>query len=571
MMIIVLFFVFLSLTILVGIITPTVREYKITSDNFKSKQTYFLAESGVEDALYRLKNSKYISNSETLVLGDSQAITTVTDINSDQKQISTLGSIGSVQRKIDTIVNTATGISFNYGVLTGQGGVYLDSGIINGSVYANGPISASSSGSNSISGTAVSANSPAGVSDQFNGSGIPTYDISFGNANATQDIAQSFHTVSSMPINKVNIYVKKIGSPSNATINIMNDVSGSVGTTVVVTGVLSASSVTNTYGWVEVAFTTNPILDTSKTYWIVIDASTSSSKYYIIGGTTNNAYINGSSKIGQLGGIWNNTNSNLIDYYFSLYLGGIYGSIVGISEWNQLHIGTVSGSAQAHNVSYVNSTGNIYCQVGNDNNKSCISQPDPTYIPFPVSSGNIEQWETDASIGGTYSGNYSVGYAGASIGPRIITGNLTVGGGGTMKITGTIWVKGNLMLNGGSLTKLSSSYGSNDGVIIVDGTVSISGGAKAIGSGTTGGYLMILTNSNSDTAISISGDAGALVAYAPNGTITITGGSAVKSATGYKLNLIGNSNITYESGLMNNNFSSGPSGTWNISSWKEVE
>lgn len=571
MMMVVFFFVFIGLTILIGIVTPTAREFRISTENFKSKQTYFLAESGAEDVIYRLKNSKKTNNTQNLILGDSSSTTTVTDIGGGQKQISTLANTGSVQRKVDVKLNTASGVSFNYGVLVGQGGVYLDSGIVNGNIYANGPITASSSGSNSVSGTAISANSPAITADQSNGSGTPSSNINFGNATATQDIAQSFRVSTSLPLNKVNLYIKKTGSPSNATVNIMNDSSGNVGTTVIASGTLSASAVTTSYGWIEVSFTTNPLLDSSKNYWIVVDASSSSSKYYTIGGTLGNAYAAGGSKIGQLGGTWNNTNSNIIDYYFGLYLGGINGSISGSSQWNQLHIGTVSGIAKAHNVNSVNATGNIYCQSGSGNNKACISEADPTYVPFPVSDANIEQWQTDASVGGTYTGNYTVGYAGASIGPKVITGDLTVSSGGTLTITGTIWVKGNIILNGGSLTKLSSGYGSNDGVLMTNGTISISGGAKAIGSGTTGGYLMLLSLSESSSAMSISGDAGAVIAYAPYGNITITGGSAIKAATGYKLTLTGNSSITYESGLTNNNFSSGPSGTWNINSWKEVE
>lgn len=571
MMILVFFFVFISLTILMGIVNPTVREFKIATQSFNSKQAYFLAESGVEDVLYRLKNSKQVGETEVIVLGDSQATTNITDIGGGQKQISTLGDMDSLQRKIDVTLSTATGVSFNYGVLVGQGGVYLDSGMVYGNLYANGPITASSSGSNVISGTAISANSPALSANQSNGTGTPSNNIIFGNAAATQDVAQSFRITDSLPLNKVNLYIKKVGSPSNATVKIMNDSSGSVGTTVIASATLSAAAVTTSYGWIEVAFTTNPLLDTSKTYWLVIDAGTSSSKYYTIGGTSGNSYTNGSSKIGQLGGTWNNTNSNIIDYYFSLYLGGINGSISGDSQWNQLDIGTTSGIVKAHTVNYTNATGDIYCQIGTGNNKACISQPDAAYVAFPVSDANISQWQTDASIGGTYVGNYTVGYAGATIGPKVITGNLTVSSGGTLTISGTIWVKGNIILNGGSITKLAASYGSNDGVLMSDGTISISGGAKAVGSGATGGYLMLFSLSSLSTAMNISGDAGAVIAYAPYGGITITGGSAIKAATGYKLILTGNSSITYESGLTNNNFSSGPSGTWNVNSWREVE
>lgn len=572
MMVLVFFFVFISLSILMGIVTPTIREFRIASDNLSSKQTYYLAESGVEDVLYRLKNSKQVGATEVLILGDSEATTITTDIGVGQKQISTTGDIDSHQRKIDVTLSTATGVSFNYGVLVGQGGVTLNgTGIINGNVYANGPITSDSS--SYITGTAISANSPSITADQSNGSGIPPSNIAFGNTTATQDVAQSFRVGALSPLNKIQLYIKRTSnSPSNATVKIMNDVSGNIGTTVLASGTLSAASVTTSYGWIDVSFTNNPLLDTTKDYWVVVDAGTSSSKYYTLGATISDNYTNGKSKIGQLGGTWNNTNTNTIDYFFKIYLGGFNGLITGISQYNQLRVGTVSGTAQAHTVTAVNSTGNIYCQVGSQNNKACISQPDPTYTSFPVSESNITQWEVDASTGGIYSGNYSVGYAGATLGPKIIDGNLSVSSGGTLNVSGTIWVKGNLTLDGGALIKLDSSYGSNDGVILVDGTVTVTGGGHATGSGTAGSYLMFLSKSSSLTsAISISGGSGAVIAYAPYGAVTVTGGAALKEATGYKLIVSGGSSITYESGLTNNNFSSGPSGTWSVNSWKEVE
>ncbi|MFA5936943.1 MAG: choice-of-anchor R domain-containing protein [Candidatus Paceibacterota bacterium] len=569
MLVSIVFFLFISLSIIAGLVSPSVREFKNANVNLNSKKSYFLAESGSEDAFYRILRNKTIGTSETITLDSNTTTTDITSIGSDTMQIVSLGDVSNYQRQTKITLSTSAGVSFNYGVLVGQGGVYLDSGIVNGNLYANGPITASSSGSNLISGTAISANSPALVSDQTNGIGTPAYNVVFGNANSTQDIAQSFQVSTESPINKIQLYIKKTSTPSNATVKIVNDASGNPGTTILASGTLSASAVTTSYGWINVAFTSNPLLTVGTTYWLVVDASTSNNKYYIIG-ASNGGYANGLGKIGQSGGTWNNTTPSGLDYYFSIFLGGINGLISGVSQWNQLHIGTESDTAQAHTVNYANVAGDIYCQEGTGNNKSCISQADPSYTDFPVSDANIDQWKADASsTDDTYTGNLVVGSSGASFGPRIITGNLTVSSGGTLTITGTIWVKGNLVLSGGSLTKLASSYGSNDGVILVDGTISISGGAKAVGTGPAGGYLMLLSQSNSSSAMSISGDAGALIAYAPYGTISITGGSAVKAVTGYKLILTGNSSISYEDGLKNNNFSSGPSGTWAVEDWGE--
>ncbi|MCX6753774.1 MAG: hypothetical protein NTV03_01830 [Candidatus Nomurabacteria bacterium] len=571
MMVLVVFFVFISLTILIGIVSPTVREYRTITDNFKSKQTYFLAESGVEDVVYRLKNSKKTTGTETLVLGDSQAITAITDIGGGKKKISTLGSTDTLERKIEVTLNTAAGVSLSYGVLVGQGGVYIDSGVVNGNLYSNGPISANGSGSNKITGTAISANSPALIADQTNGTGNPANNITFGNAAATQDVAQSFQVTTSSPLNKIQLLIKKTSTPGDITVKIMNDVSGNIGSTIFATGTLLASSVTNNYdGWINVSFTTNPLLFVGTTYWLVLDAGTSNTKYYTIGATGGNAYTNGASKIGQLGGTWNTTNANIIDYYFNIYLGGINGSIIGNNVNTKLPVGTTSGTAQAHTVNYVSSTGNIYCKSGTGNNKSCIDQEDPAYVAFPVSDANITQWKADALAGGIYNGNYTVPWNGAVLGPKKIVGDLDVGSGG-LTVTGTIWVTGNIVMDGGGTTKLDPSYGSGDAVIVADGTITVTGGGKATGSGAAGSYLMLLALSNSQTAaMTVSGDAGAIIAYAPYGTMNVSGGSAIKEATAYKLNLI-SSSVTYEVGLMNNNFSSGPSGTWNIDSWKEVE
>jgi hypothetical protein len=595
MVVSVIFFMFIGLAILIGIISPVVREYKVASVNFSSKKAYSIAESGVEDVIYRLKNNLDIGTigpERTLFFEDSLVSipTEYVDISGGRKKITTKGDVLSNQRQVDLIINTSTGISFNYGVLVGQGGVYLDSGMIYGNVYANGKITASSSSSNLISGSAISANSPSLSVNQsnvtcygcsvkapngYNPNYFDTY-ISFGNNNNTQDIAQSFQVSESGTINKFSLYLMKIGMPSNLTIKIMNDLNGSIGSTVLATGTLSASLVSNQTSWVDVSLTTNPLLLVNQTYWLVIDGNTNSSSYYRIGASAYNAYVDGISKIGRLGVSWSDPSnppfSSGLDYFFEIYLGGVDGSISGYSQWNKLNIGSAGGLAKANTIKYANVTGDIYCKVGISNNKTCISdQPDPVYISFPISEGNIDEWKNGAVSGGIQTGNYTVGWNGATLGPKKIQGNLSIGNGGTLTLTGNLWVTGNLVLDGGGKIKLASSYGAQDAVIVVDGTVTVSSGTEATGSGANGSYLMLLSLSSLSNAISISGGSGAIIAYAPYGTISISGGSFLKQATGYGLSITGNSSVTYESGLIDNNFSSGPSGSWSINGWRESE
>jgi hypothetical protein len=581
MMILVFFFVFISLTILIGIVTPVVREFRIASDSFKSKQSYFLAESGIEDVLYRIRNNIQFNTSENLVLGTYSAITAVTNISSNQKEIISLGDSDSHQRRVNVMISTNTGNSFNYGVQVGQGGITLDgSSGINGNIYANGPISGSTS--SFITGTAISGNSPALIADQSNGNGTPAYNVSFGNANGTQDIAQSFRISNSLPLSKAQFYIKKntTSSPSNATVKIVNDASGSPGTIVYASGTLSASAVTTSYGWVDVSLTSNPLLNLNTTYWVVIDASTSSSKYYIIG-ASNGGYNNGLGKIGKQGGTWNNTTPTGLDYYFGIYLGGLNGSIVGSSgsQYNQLSVGTGgSGSAQAHTVNYTEATGLIYCQTGTGNNKSCTSQTDPVYIDFPISDGNITDWKTEAETGSTYPGTYNTpSYGTSTLGPKKITGDLNVTGSHTLYLTGTVWVQGNVTVSGSAKIVLHSSYGSSSGLLISDGWLNLAGSGQLNGTGQSGSYLLFTTTSNCDisfcthNAIDISGAAGSVILNAQKGTIAFTGSASAKEATAYKMSLTGATTVNYESGLANVNFNSGPSGSWDVSGWQEVE
>lgn len=561
-MVLVFFFVFISLTILIGIVTPVVREFKIASDNLKSKQTYFLSESGIEDILYRLKNNKQVDTSENLILSNSSTTTTITDIPNNKKQITSLADTNSIQRKVSINVSAGVGVSFNYGVLTGTGGFEMENGSqIIGSVYSNGTIS----GSGLITGSATSANLPSLGADQSNGSGIPDYDITFGQSTSTQDFAQSFKISQTEVLNKVRVYIKKVGSPSNITVRVVTDSSGHPSTNVLTYATMSASLVSSNYGWVDVPFSTNPQLSAGVTYWLVLDASKSSFRYYKIG-ANNNGYANGIGKIGQYGGTWNNTSPSGLDGFFSLYLGGLPGLIEGVT------IGTGSiGNAYANTVNNATVAGTIYCQTGSGNNKSCdTSREDPVQLPMPISEQNILDWKTAAEEGGIISGNYLVS-TDTTMGPKKITGDLIMDNGKKLTMSGTIWVQGNFVMDNNSILALDSWYGASGGVIVVDGTITINNNSTFLDSGTSGSYVLALSTSSSTSAIELSNNAGAVSLYAANGTLNVDNNGTAKSLTAYYIHLNNNSIITYDSGLANANFVSGPSGSWNVSNWKEVE
>lgn len=566
----VIFFVFLSIIVVAGLVSPVAREYKITTLNNQSKQTYYLSESGAEDVLYRLLKNIEVDDTEILNISNGEVVTNASRVDGVM-HISSFGDKDSINREIDLTLDEGYIASFDYSLQTGTGGFDITGGSnVIGSIFANGPITGDSS--SAITGSAVSANSPDFGLNQSNGTGTPTYDVIFGKTSASQDAAQSFSVSTDTTLNQVQFYIKKISTPGNITVRLVNNSNGVPGTTTIANATLTSVSVTGSYAWATVSFGTNPALTAGTTYWLVLDASVSNTKYYMVGGNAG-GYASGVGKIGQYSGVWADTNPAGIDYFFRVYTGGASGSIRGESQWNQLHIGTVSGTAAAHTINYVNSTGLIYCQSGSGNNKSCTYQSDPQYESEPILQSYIDGWKSDALNGGTFNGNYSVGYSGASIGPLKINGNLTVSGGGTLTVNGTLWVTGNISLTGGSRIILSSSYGSSDGVVVSDGNITIGGGATAHGSGVPDSYIMLLTTSSSGSAISISGGSGAVILYASNGTLTVSGGASLNSATAYRVVVSGGSELVYESGLVNMQFTSGPAvaSSYSIDVWSESQ
>jgi len=577
----VIVFMFTSLAVVAGVVQPAVKDFRTATVFAESRTTHVLIDSLLEDAMHRLRHGIPIASESTTELPQGSVTISISDVGSNTKEITAHTTVGVHERKSQMHLTTAEGVSFFYGVQTGQGGMLLSgsSGIV-GNVYAHGDIVGTGS-STYITGSAVAANSSALSTDVQNGSsGIPPHIITFGQATGTQDIAQSFQLSESSPLYKISLYLRKISTPGNLTIRIVKDSSGTPGTVQVATATIASSLVTNSFAWVDVIFTTHPTLNVNETYWLVVDGGNNTTKYYEIGANLD-SFIGGYAKRGQYSSTWNVLSPN-VDTYFQIYLGGLTSTITGPSQWNRLSVGTSgSGIAHARTVNYTSATGQIYCATGSGNNKSCdTSRPDPEPIDWPVSEGNIISWQEESELGGITNGNFTLSGSGTtSLGPRKITGNVSVGGSTVLNVTGTLWIQGNLTVNGAGRVRLDGGYGSGSGVIIVDGRVIIAGSSPITGSGTSGSYIMVVSNSDcptsstcsSNNAIDISGAAGAVILVAQNGTINFSGSASAKQATGYQIKLSGSTNVTYEEGIANLDFSSGPSATWGISSWREIE
>lgn len=572
----IIFFLAISIVFVAAIATPIANQVRGAADYISSRQGYVLADISVEDAIYRLNTAKTLGSSVEISLNGGGASTTVTNISATNKRILSISNVNNHIRKTQIDITQGDGIAFNYGLQAGNGGVVMGGGAsINGNIYSNGDIDAISA---TITGSATAADSAALTANQTNDTPTtPASSINFRNAAASQDFAQSFQVSTSSPVNKIQFYIKKTGSPSNATIRIVSDNAGSPSTVSQPIGTVSllSSQVGTNYAWVEVVMQNPVALIEDTTYWVVIDNSTQSSgAYYTIG--ANNSYANGTAKTGAYSGSWTATS---LDGYFRIYTGGIPSMIGGAGYVGGVTIGSGGvGNAWATTVRGASVAGSLYCTTGTNNNKVCnTTQGSPSPQGLPFSDANIEDWKEEGEAGGTITGDYNVNWAGATLGPKKITGNLSVSGGGTLTLSGTLYVQGNVSVSGGGKIVLPSNFAESSGKIVSDGTMTINGGGSA-GSGTSGSYLFLVTTSkcpydiscSGANAITITGGAGAIAVNAQEGTVSLSGGASIKAAVGNTINISGGSSVTYETGLASPTFQSGPSGAYVVTSWKEL-
>lgn len=272
----------------------------------------------------------------------------------------------------------------------------------------------------------------------------------------------------------------------------------------------------------------------------------------------------------------------------------VYGDVISSGpngEIDRINIRDDEGGGSAWAVSLKN------CNIDKDAYYTTISScpvggdefsPEPWVEPeeLPIDQETIDNWKLVAESGGTISGYSLGGNSTDSLGPKKIVGNMEMDSNAVLTVTGTLWVTGDLNLTSNSILQLDPGYGPDGGVIVVDGKISVSSnitfcgseGYKQIGecnpsSGSS--YLMALSTKSSqdssDLAIESNSATETAIFYANNGFIQLNSNSNVKEVTSFGLIMDSNAIITYETGLANVRFSSGPGAGWDVLSWIEIE
>jgi len=589
----------LLLTTLIGIglsiAVLTLGEYRISGNIIKSGQAYFAAEAGIEDGIYRIKKSLSIPPVYTIIVDEGSVDMSVNTPDQNSWVITANGKIDNNYRKIETKLEVgATGFDFFYGAQAGELGLLMENGSriegaggTAGNLYSNGSIEGDSGAT--ITGDVFVATGMLKDAEWI----LYNSDQIFGKTSPIIDVAQSFKPSISNTLTKASIYIKKIDNPGDRTVRILTDANGSPSKTSLAWATLHSSLVGTVYGWVDIVFSSPPNLTQGITYWLMVDAYRNNDDYWSWGKDQNQGYADGQAKYSD---DWSTSNPNWAtttgDLDFKIFMGGQPTYLDDVIVLGNAHANTITDSKICGDAYYQTIDADSLNFLNNPNKQTCPEpltpgtafpqSTDPPLENLPISDSKINQWKQEAADGVPHYGDLVI-TSDISYGPKKIEGDLIMNSTNKiLTVTGTIYVTGHIEISNGSAIRCSPSYGSLSCVVVADQWIHVANNGVFQGSGQAGSYIMILTTSSCDgtfslgctdhiAAVDLHNNATGAIFYANGGLIYLHNGVQVSELTAKKINLQENATIRYEQGLINADFSSGPSAGWQVTSWKEIE
>lgn len=535
--------------------------------SFASTQALALAEAGIDKAIYELnQNGSYSGESDT-ALGGGVFSVVVASVDGNTKRISVTASVPDASDPIVTKTVKATAtidtsiVAFNYGVQIGEGGVTMNNGsTVEGNIYANGDVT----GSGTITGDVTVAVGTDPVANQQSTTQNSAYNV--GDLSTRVNVAQSFTPSVTATLVGMSLNLKKVGSPGDVVIKIVTDNSGKPSSTVLASGVISASLITSSYGFVEVTLDSTPSVTSGQKYWVIAIEPVNASNYIVWGLDSAGGYSGGAAKYSSNWNLPSPTWTSITgDLGFKLFVNGISTRISGVTVNGDAWADILASCTIGGDASYQTSSS---CSVGGTTHSGTVPA---TPIPFPISDAQITEWEAIAVAGGTTAGPYSVSGT-KTFGPQKINGDLTVTNGTTLILSGPVWVNGNVTFSNNATLTVSPSTGTSGAIIIADatgntaakGVVSLSNNVNISGNGSANSFPMIVTTNTGSSAVNLANNADSVILYAPYGTVTVSNNAGANQITAKLLNLLNNATISYVSGLQNTSFSNGPGGSWAV-------
>lgn len=237
----------------------------------------------------------------------------------------------------------------------------------------------------------------------------------------------------------------------------------------------------------------------------------------------------------------------------------------------------VNGETHSHGIYDSNVINDAYYESNNIADTSVGGTEYPDSDPVPLEDFpdiDLDFWRNTAASGGTIFGDYTLSGS-VDFGPKKIVGNLIVDENAVINMQGPIYVTGNLTTRNNSLINLDSIFGESGSVILTDGKVDIVNNADLQGSGEPGSYILCISIDPSqdpaNPAINLNNNATGAVFLATDGILKVNQNMSVRALTGYKIIVENNGSVIYDTGLAGAQFTSGPSGGWQIVKWKEIE
>lgn len=136
------------------------------------------------------------------------------------------------------------------------------------------------------------------------------FEITTSAVTTNDKLAQSFEISTASTVSEIDLYLKKVGSPTgNLTVEIQTDSAGEPSGTAVTNGTsntVSASTLTTSFADITFTFSSNPSLASGTTYWLVLTTSdTQSNTNYVVWGadTSTPSYADG-EMLGEDASTW---------------------------------------------------------------------------------------------------------------------------------------------------------------------------------------------------------------------------------------------------------------------------
>lgn len=589
----------ISLASVFGTMGIALKERKAIAQSVKSNAAYFAAESGIEDVLYRLKRNKQLGSTVVISLDGAYATTTITTLG-NQKQIDADGKNKDTYRSVQAIAAVDTGVSFSFALQAGEDGIGMGNGAsIIGNVYSNGSINGANG--SVITGWARVAGGQAVEAQSY--TAVSPSNIVVGQSNNPPasyiDVAEPFQFSATTSINQVAFRMMKVGSPADRTVRILaNGTNGKPSNNSLSDGTLFSATVpSGSVGWVNVTLDTVVTLSPNTTYWLCLDTANNTSNYYQVelgnsDGLVGVAQYSAAYSSGQ--NSWTTITGNK-DFSYKIFSGDFAA--------NEIKSMVIYGDAYAHTIDNSNIQGNAYYQVIDQSSLDWLNAYDGGFAyattvnqpiqPFPISEVQIEDWKTIAST--TRVTNCTSPYRPAQ--NEIMWGlyncDVSINDNRTVYFKHPVWVNGDINIGNSVDWFLATSSGATSGVILASGTATSSAtmgnihsgnGFRACGSlgyntstnkcDTSNGSYTLLVATYSGTSASAVGLANGIdgaVIYAPYGKFHVGNGVKVNTVAAKRISLANNASIEYETGLVTVGFPASQGGTWNITSWQEVQ